>query len=111
MFGFATGLMIASMLLGLVADITPTWLMALANFASWALVGAFVGSYQCLQLRTAVRGLRWWIAANALGYGLGMLAVILVSNSQEVSIFVYALAGFMVGVTTLLALLRLKKVE
>ncbi len=109
MFGFSAGFVIGSIVAGLVGTGESALPLALVTFISWALVGAMTGIMQWTSLRMVARGATWWVAANALGYGLGASVTSILRMDQASVPFTYALTGLVVGIITLVALFRLRR--
>lgn len=109
MFGFSAGFVVGAMVAGLFGAEPSSALLPLVTFLSWALVGAFTGLLQWMALRFVARGLAWWVAANALGYGLGAALTSLIRIDSSGVPYYYALTGLVVGITTLVALVRLRR--
>ena len=57
-------------------DVSSVWFVTLAI----ALTGGFIGLPQWLVLRQRVRHAAWWILANVLGWGVGLVAGKTLSN-------------------------------
>lgn len=109
MFGFSAGFVVGSIVAGLIGTGAAPLPLALVTFISWALVGAMTGIMQWTSLRMVARGAIWWVAANALGYGLGAFATSIIRMDQSSIPYTYALTGLIVGITTLVALFRLRR--
>lgn len=110
MFGYSAGFLAGSLVAGLVDTGIDLLAAVLLTFISWALVGLCNGTLQWALLQIAVRGARWWIGMNVLGYGLG--GVLLTRLRLELGgsvLLAYALAGLVVGTATLAAIARLRR--
>ena len=109
MFGFSAGFVVGALIAGLIGTSDSPLALIIVTFISWALVGAMTGVLQWMALRMVARGAIWWVASNALGYGVGAVLASIVRIDQGVVSLTYALTGLVVGITTLVALSRLRR--
>lgn len=109
MFGFSAGFVVGALIAGLVGTSESPVVSALVTFVSWAMVGVLTGIMQWMLLRMVARGAVWWVGANALGYGLGAVLTSSIRIGQTAIPLSYALTGLVVGITTLVALSRLRR--
>lgn len=96
----------------------PIALIIALAFAAALLLGALMGLGQWLVLRTRADRASWWIPANAIGWGIGLVAAVggvsIASDASSVwmSVTVSVLAGLGMGATvgfvTSFAFLRLR---
>lgn len=108
-FGFTAGLVFGGLVTGLVSSETQGWVRVGLTSLGWAVVGLAVGAMQWFLLRAAARGAGWWIGANGLGFSLGTVLISSMPAAEGLGRWGYALAGLVVGTTTLVALARLRK--
>jgi len=109
MFGFAAGFLSASLISGMFHENLSPEASTLLTFVSWALVGLVTGGLQWMAMQFMARGALWWVFANALGYGFGALLMTVAQIELNFGSFAYALAGLLVGATTLVAISRLRR--
>ncbi len=110
MFGYSAGFLGGGLVSGLAETSGEVWVVVLLTFVSWCLVGLCTGVMQWALLQLAVRGAPWWIGANVVGYGFGGVLLARLGLEQNVGVlFAYALAGLVVGTTTLAAIARLRR--
>jgi hypothetical protein len=68
--GFA-GSLLGVVLIGLLGwTASGGWIGAGWNLLLWAVQGAVIGAAQGFLIRREIDGVRWWVAANALGFAL-----------------------------------------
>ena len=109
MFGYTAGFLAAGLVSGLLGEnLTPEDAVKI-SFVAWGLVGLFTGGVQWMELQFFSRGAAWWVGANVLGYALGGTIMSVIRVDQGSGPEVYALAGLVVGIVTLVAISRLRR--
>jgi hypothetical protein len=109
MFGYITGFLAAGLVTGLFGENPTPEDAAKITFLAWGLVGLFTGGLQWIELQFFSRGAAWWVGSNTLGYALGGTIMSVIRVQQSTGPEIYALAGLVSGMATLVAISRLRK--
>lgn len=111
MFGFTAGFLAAGLVTGLLGQNLSPEDAAKVNFIAWGVVGLVTGGLQWMELQFFTRGMAWWLGTNTLGYALSGMLMSVIRVEGTASLGIYALAGAVVGATTLVAISRLRRHE